>query len=84
MLPPNAPAEYTDRQALWNAVDEAEKRADAQTARRFVITLPKELTYALHSRVYDHRWRSAARVNSGLRTDRVYRLSAQPVYTQIM
>ena len=45
MLPPNAPPEYADRQALWNAVDEAEKRADAQTARRFVITLPKELTY---------------------------------------
>ncbi len=45
MLPPNAPAEYADRQTLWNAVDEAEKRADAQTARRFVITLPKELTY---------------------------------------
>ena len=45
MLPPNAPAEYANRQTLWNAVDEAEKRADAQTARRFVITLPKELTY---------------------------------------
>lgn len=45
MLPPNAPAECADRQPLWNAVDEAEKRADAQTARRFVITLPKELTY---------------------------------------
>ena len=45
MLPPNAPAEYADRQTLWNSVDEAEKRADAQTARRFVITLPKELTY---------------------------------------
>lgn len=45
MLPPNAPAEYADRQTLWNAVDDAEKRADAQTARRLVITLPKELTY---------------------------------------
>ena len=45
MLPPNAPPEYADRQTLWNAVDDAEKRADAQTARRFVITLPKELTY---------------------------------------
>ena len=45
MLPPNAPPEYADRQTLWNAVDNAEKRADAQTARRFVITLPKELTY---------------------------------------
>lgn len=45
MLPSNAPPEYADRQTLWNAVDEVEKRADAQTARRFVITLPKELTY---------------------------------------
>ena len=45
MLPPNAPPEYADRQTLWNAVDDAEKRADAQTARRFTIALPKELTF---------------------------------------
>ena len=45
MLPPNAPREYADRQTLWNAVDAAEKSRSAQTARRFVITLPRELTY---------------------------------------
>ena len=45
MLPPNAPREYSDRQTLWNAVDAAEKSRNAQTARRFVITLPRELTY---------------------------------------
>ena len=45
MLPDNAPCEYADTQTLWNAVEAAEKRVDAQTARRMVIALPKELTY---------------------------------------
>lgn len=45
MLPDNAPRAYADTQALWNAVDAAEKRVDAQTARRMIIALPKELTY---------------------------------------
>lgn len=45
MLPFNAPREYADRQMLWNAVDAAEKRCTAQTARRFTIALPKELTF---------------------------------------
>ena len=45
MLPDNAPREYADSQTLWNAVDAAEKRVDAQTARRMLIVLPKELTY---------------------------------------
>lgn len=44
LLPPNAPREYVDRQTLWNAVDASEKGQDAQTARRFIIALPKELT----------------------------------------
>ena len=45
MLPSNAPSEYADRQTLWNAVDAAEKSTKAQTARRFTITLPRELTF---------------------------------------
>ena len=45
MLPDNAPREYADSQTLWNAVDAAEKRRDAQTARRMLIVLPKELMY---------------------------------------
>ena len=44
MLPPNAPREYANRQTLWNAVDTAEKGENAQTARRLIIALPKELT----------------------------------------
>lgn len=44
MLPPNAPREYADRQTLWNAVEAAEKGQNAQTARRLIIALPKELT----------------------------------------
>ncbi|MBR3795035.1 MAG: MobA/MobL family protein, partial [Clostridia bacterium] len=45
LLPANAPPEYADRQVLWNAVDAAEKSSSAQTARRMVITLPKELSF---------------------------------------
>lgn len=45
MLPPNAPQEYADHQTLWNAVDAAEKQANAQTARKLNITLPRELTF---------------------------------------
>lgn len=45
MLPPNAPPEYADSERLWNAVDAAEKKVNAQTARRLMIALPRELTY---------------------------------------
>ena len=44
LLPPNAPREYADRQTLWNAVDAAEDSPNAQTDRRLIIALPKELT----------------------------------------
>ena len=44
LLPPNAPREYADQQTLWNAVDASEDSPNAQTARRLIIALPKELT----------------------------------------
>ena len=44
LLPPNAPEKYRDRATLWNAVDASETKATAQTARRIIIALPKELT----------------------------------------
>ena len=44
LLPPNAPEAYRDRATLWNAVDAAETKATAQTARRIILALPKELT----------------------------------------
>lgn len=44
LLPPNAPREYADQETLWNAVDAAETGENAQTARRLIIALPKELT----------------------------------------
>ncbi|MCL2773449.1 MAG: MobA/MobL family protein [Oscillospiraceae bacterium] len=43
MLPENAPTEYKDRSTLWNAVEKAEKRKDAQTAREVEVALPIEL-----------------------------------------
>jgi len=44
LAPENAPAWARDRQALWTAVDAAEKRKDAQTAREVEVALPRELT----------------------------------------
>ena len=42
MLPENAPSEYKDRSTLWNAIEKAEKRHDAQTARDIDVALPVE------------------------------------------
>lgn len=44
LAPSGAPAWVYDRQALWTAVDVAEKRKDAQTAREVEVALPRELT----------------------------------------
>jgi len=42
-LPDMAPAEWADREILWNAVEEAEKTKDSRLAREFVVALPGEL-----------------------------------------
>ncbi len=42
-LPDHAPPEWSDREVLWNAVEETEKTKDSRLAREFVIALPREL-----------------------------------------
>ena len=44
LLPEYAPQSFKDRQNLWNAVEMAEKSANAQLAREFEIALPLELS----------------------------------------
>ena len=44
LLPDNAPAEYSDRAFLWNAVEKIEKAKNSQLAREIEIALPVELT----------------------------------------
>lgn len=46
LAPENAPAWALDRQALWNRVEAAEKRKDAQLAREFTLGLPHQLDAA--------------------------------------
>ncbi|NVN03942.1 Ti-type conjugative transfer relaxase TraA [Asaia spathodeae] len=46
MAPDNAPARFSDRQTLWNEVEKAEKRKDAQLAREVEVALPRELSQA--------------------------------------
>ena len=42
-LPEYAPAEWSDRGMLWNAVEENEKTKDSRLAREFVAALPIEM-----------------------------------------
>jgi Ti-type conjugative transfer relaxase TraA len=44
MLPEGAPEEFADRGKLWNAVEAAEKRKDAQLAREVEFAIPRELS----------------------------------------
>lgn len=44
MLPENAPAEYQDRQTLWNAVHDIESKSNSQLAREIIVALPREFT----------------------------------------
>ena len=43
LLPEGAPPELADREKLWNAVEAAEKRKDAQLAREVEFAIPREL-----------------------------------------
>ena len=43
LLPANAPQEYTDRNTLWNAAEAVEKQWNSQLARRWVLTIPREI-----------------------------------------
>lgn len=42
-LPPMAPAEWRDKEKLWNAVETAEKSKDSRLAREMILALPVEL-----------------------------------------
>ena len=45
ILPENAPAEYSNRTVLWNAVERAEKAENSQLAREIEVALPIEFSY---------------------------------------
>ncbi|MBV9530024.1 MAG: Ti-type conjugative transfer relaxase TraA, partial [Bradyrhizobium sp.] len=46
MLPENAPKVWSDRERLWNDVEAAEVRRNAQLAREIEFALPHEMTQA--------------------------------------
>ena len=45
-LPEYAPAEWSDRSTLWNAVEANEKTKDSRLAREFMVALPVEMDKA--------------------------------------
>lgn len=44
MLPNHAPAEYQNREKLWNEVQKVEKQNNAQLAREIEVGLPREMS----------------------------------------
>ncbi len=46
LAPAGAPAWARDRAKLWNAVEQAERRRDAQLSRQLILALPHELSDA--------------------------------------
>ena len=44
-LPENAPAEWSDREKLWNTVEAAETAKDSRLARLIILALPIELNH---------------------------------------
>jgi Ti-type conjugative transfer relaxase TraA len=46
MAPDGAPEEFRERERLWNAVEAAEKRKDAQLAREVEFAIPREMDQA--------------------------------------
>jgi len=50
-LPPNAPKEYANRAALWNAVELSEKGQKSQLARMLKASLPNDWSYELAEQV---------------------------------
>lgn len=48
LLPDGSALEYQDREFLWNQVERAERRVDAQICKDIVLALPKELSTEHH------------------------------------
>jgi len=68
LAPAGAPAWMHDRVRLWNAVEAAEKRKDAQLARDIELALPHELTTGARRELV-HRFAQAAFVDAGMVAD---------------
>lgn len=68
VLPINAPAEYADRFALWNAVEAIEKSKNSQLAREVEIALPNELSQA-ECIALTHEFVQKTFVNKGMCAD---------------
>ena len=49
LLPANAPRSYADRNTLWNAAEAVEKQWNSQLARRWVLTIPREIPPAQYA-----------------------------------
>lgn len=67
-LPTQAPAEYRDRETLWNAVQDKESKSNAQLAREVEVALPAELDRETQKKLV-HDYVQKSFVNRGMCAD---------------
>ena len=67
LLPANAPRSYADRNTLWNAAEAVEKQWNSQLARRWVLTIPREIPPDVYKR---QKLGSALKIDSRWKSDR--------------
>lgn len=53
LLPEGAPTEWQDPKKLFNAIEEYEKSANARTAKKIEVALPRELTREQHIEIVE-------------------------------
>jgi hypothetical protein len=71
VTPENAPGWMKpgdDRERLWNEVEKADKRKDAQLAKEYIVALPRELTIEENSKLV-HGWVTDNFAKQGLVAD---------------
>lgn len=83
MAPANAPEWVYNRSELWNHVEAAERRKDAQTAREINIALPKELNYEQNLELI-HRYVQENFVDRGMIADMAIHYNKDNPHAHIM
>lgn len=68
-LPAQAPAEFTNRQILWNSVQAVEKNKNAQLAREIEFAIPREIENRQMQIAIAHEYINATFVKAGMCAD---------------
>ncbi len=83
LLPENAPADYQNRETLWNAVEKKENKSNSRYARQFVVAVPRE--WGVEQAIERSRdFIQEAFVNKGMAVDWAFHMKSDNPHLHIM